>query len=90
MLEQAIIPLSRWQTTQRSVHTAHPGIPDCMEAPSGACGSSGTAGAGATGASAATAATTMTAAVRLAIVRADACENEPRGMGLSSGRPKRR
>ena len=33
MLEQAMTPLSRWQMTQRSVHTAQPAKPDCIEPP---------------------------------------------------------
>jgi hypothetical protein len=33
MLEQAMIPLSRWQMTQRSVHTAQPARPDWVEPP---------------------------------------------------------
>jgi hypothetical protein len=33
IFEQATTPLSRWQMTQRSVHTAQPGKPDCVEPP---------------------------------------------------------
>jgi hypothetical protein len=38
MLEQAMTPLSRWQTMQRSVHTAQPGMPDCVDPPAPGCG----------------------------------------------------
>jgi hypothetical protein len=31
-------PASRWQMTQRSVHTAQPGRPDCVEPPAPGCG----------------------------------------------------
>ena len=79
-------PLSRWQMTQRSVHTAQPGMPDCVDAPAGACGNSGAAGGDATGASAARAATTIMAAARLAIERIDTCVNEPCRIGVSSRR----
>jgi hypothetical protein len=86
MLEQAMTPPPRWQTTQRSVHTAQPGMPDCVDAPAGPCGNSGAAGGEATGASAARAATTIMAAAKLAIERIDTCANEPCGIGLSSRR----
>jgi hypothetical protein len=33
MFEQATTPESRWQMTQRSVHTAQPAMPDCVEPP---------------------------------------------------------
>jgi hypothetical protein len=33
MFEQAMTPLSRWQMTQRSVHTAQPSMPDCVAPP---------------------------------------------------------
>jgi hypothetical protein len=33
MLEQATTPESRWQMTQRSVHTAQPATPDCVDPP---------------------------------------------------------
>ena len=69
ILEQEMTPASRWQMTQRSVHTAQPGRPDWIEALD-ACVGSGAGGA--TGASAATAATTTMAAAKLAIVRSDA------------------
>ena len=82
-------PLPRSQTTQRSVHTAQPGMPDCVDAPAGPCGNSGAAGGEATGASAARAATTIMAAAKLAIERIDTCVNGTRGIGVSS-RARRR
>ena len=33
MFEQATTPELRWQMTQRSVHTAQPAMPDCVELP---------------------------------------------------------
>jgi hypothetical protein len=63
MLEQATTPESRWQMTQRSVHTAQPATPDCVDPPalgrgngSGTGPSSSMVGGGAAGGGAAGAA----------------------------------
>jgi hypothetical protein len=76
MLEQATTPPSRWQMMQRSVHTAQPGMPDCVEVPTPPGGrgagesSSGVAG-GVGGGSAARAAAAVSATAKPAIMRID-------------------
>jgi hypothetical protein len=88
-------PEARSHTTQRSVHTAQPRIPACIELPASAWGSSagesrsGAAGDGVAGAwegdigeSAATAGGAVKARAAARIARSDTLWNFPRGIGF--------